>query len=171
MVAPLDKTVVCPVLIGRAPHLESLERLIGQVCSGRGQTALIAGEAGVGKSRLVAETRAQISSKQSQSVLTLQGNCFEPDSTLPYAPLLDLLRAFFANRPSDELAAYLDHSTQPLTRLLPELAPLLPDLASAPALEPEQEKRRLFQALIQFFLLLASQQPLLLIVEDLHWSD
>ncbi len=48
----LDRPVVCPVLIGRAPHLEVLERYLKQAVENRGQTLLIAGEAGVGKSRL-----------------------------------------------------------------------------------------------------------------------
>ncbi len=53
----LDRPVVCPVLIGRAPHLEGLERYLGHALENRGQTLLVAGEAGVGKSRFVAEAR------------------------------------------------------------------------------------------------------------------
>jgi DNA-binding CsgD family transcriptional regulator len=58
-----------------------------------------------------------------------------------------------------------------IVKLVPELALILPDLQPAPALDPEAEKRRLFEALIQFFIRLAAVQPLLIILEDLHWSD
>ena len=57
MVVPLTQSIVCPVLIGRRFHLETLVQLIEQAYSGHGQTVLISGEAGIGKSRLVAETK------------------------------------------------------------------------------------------------------------------
>src|SRR4051812_10760385 len=56
-------------------------------------------------------------------------------------------------------------------KLLPELAAFLPDLVRSSALDPEQEKRRLYQALLDWFTRLSAAQPLLLIIEDLHWSD
>src|SRR5205085_7259969 len=58
-----------------------------------------------------------------------------------------------------------------LLRLLPDLVPLPPDMPALPSLDPEQERQRLFAALAQFFARQAAQQPLLLVVEDLHWSD
>jgi predicted ATPase len=58
-----------------------------------------------------------------------------------------------------------------LLHLLPELALQFPDLLPAPALEPEAERRRLFEALAQFITALAATRPVLLILEDLHWSD
>jgi len=61
MAVPFETSVICPVLVGRAPQLEALSRLIVQAHNSHGQTALIAGEAGVGKSRLVAETKARAS--------------------------------------------------------------------------------------------------------------
>jgi predicted ATPase/DNA-binding NarL/FixJ family response regulator len=104
-------------------------------------------------------------------VLILQGRCFEPDAALPYAPLLDMLRTFFASRPPDDFAARLGSSAPELVKLLPELAAFLPGLAPSPALDLEPEKRRLFQALAHFFLRLSATHPLLVIVEDGHWSD
>src|SRR5688500_4301458 len=86
----LDRPVVCPVLIGRAPHLEALERYLRYVLENRGQTLLVAGEAGVGKSRLVAEARERA---EQHGMTVLQGHCFETHQSLPYAPLIDLLRA------------------------------------------------------------------------------
>src|SRR5574341_52049 len=168
MATPLDKSILCPVLIGRAPYLDSLQQRIEQVHNGQGETVLLTGEAGIGKSRLVAEAKAHAAQS---GLWILEGRCFEPDHTLPSAPLLDLLRAHYNARAPDELARDLDRAAPELVKLLPELSTLLPGLVSTPALEPEQEKHRLTQTLILFFTRLAARRPLLIAVEDLHWSD
>lgn len=169
------RPLVCPALIGRASSLEALLRLMEQACGGSGQTVLIAGEAGLGKSRLITEATTRMTTPQAQAlcsaVLILQGRCFEPDTALPYAPLLDVLRSFLASRSPDEITHAFGPTTPELAKLLPELAMLVPALAPSPLLEPEQEKHRLFQALTLFFSHLAAAGPLLLILEDVHWSD
>ena len=171
---PIEHSVLCPLLIGRAVDLESLKRTLQSVSPGKGQTVLVAGEAGIGKTRLVAETKARASQLRFS---ILQGNCFEHDRALPYAPVLDLLRAFQAASSPVEIARTLEEDAE-IVRLLPELSPSVLNLAPAPSLEPEQEKRRLFQALAQWFIRLVGRTevspplpPLLIIVEDLHWSD
>ncbi|RIK38147.1 MAG: hypothetical protein DCC55_21995 [Chloroflexi bacterium] len=93
MPEPLSQSLLCPTLIGREAQLFALAELLGQARQGHGQIAMISGEAGIGKSRLVAEVK-QVAAGQGCSIL--QGNCFEPDRALPYAPLLDLLRGFCA---------------------------------------------------------------------------
>ncbi len=164
----LEKSVICPVLIGRASALEALDGGIASARSGKGQVIVLAGEAGIGKSRLVAEARARGAQK---GLFILQGNCFEPDRSLPYAPLLDLLRVFCLGRPPEEIARELGPTAPELVKLLPELVTFLPGLIPTPSLEPEQEKRRLFQALVQSLAHLAEAHPLLIAVEDVHWSD
>src|SRR4051812_37337420 len=89
MITMRDTPIVCPVLIGRAAQLATLERLIAEVRQSRGQVVLISGEAGIGKSRLVLEMKARVID---QGCAIFQGRCFEPDRALPFAPLLDLLR-------------------------------------------------------------------------------
>ncbi len=167
MATPLDKPILSPLLVGRVAQVEALERVVQAAHGGAGRCLLLAGEAGIGKSRLVAEAKALAAPR---GFAVLQGNCFEPDRALPYAPWLDLLRAFCAACPADELRRALGASDPDLVKLLPELAARLPDLTPFPALEPEQEKRRLFESLAQFFLR-QTPSPLLLIVEDLHWGD
>jgi len=83
MTIPSNKPVVCPVLIDRVSELATLYTVIDQAKQGRGQVALLCGEAGIGKSRLVAETKA---SAAAQDFLLLQGNCFSTDISNPYAP-------------------------------------------------------------------------------------
>lgn len=175
MAASLSSSIVCPTLIGRTTQLASLHHYLEQACGGHGQTVLIAGEAGIGKSRLVNEAIAHLPAFQTQaahsSAMILRGQCFELDRAYPYAPLLDVLRTFFAPFSPDDIAAHLGSSAAELVKLLPELASPLPGLAPGTVIEPEQEKRRLFQALMLFLTRLAKTQPLLLLIEDLHWSD
>ncbi len=157
--------ILCPILIGRTLQLEALQRVIDQVQGGTGQTVLIAGEAGMGKSRLVAEAKTRVAPYRFS---LLQGNCFESDLNLPYAPLLDLLRAFCADHSDAEITSAFGSGAAEIMKLIPELKPRLPGLTPTPLLEPEAEKRRLFNALVQFFI---NQGPLVIVVEDLHWGD
>jgi tetratricopeptide (TPR) repeat protein len=143
---PSDQQFTCPVLIGRAAQLDALLRLVERAHSGHGHVALIAGEAGVGKSRMVTEARARVTNA---GMRVLQGQCFEQDRTFPYAPLVDLLRSYWALTSEETLRHETGASAPLLIKLLPELSAHLP--RSALALDPEQEKRLLFQALLRFF--------------------
>jgi hypothetical protein len=105
-------SVVCPVLVGRAAILEAIEGLLGDALSGRGRTALFAGEAGVGKSRLVAAVKERFGAR-SPAALVLEGHCFEPDRSLPYAPFLDLLRAHLAIHTPEEIGRHPGPSAWP----------------------------------------------------------
>jgi DNA-binding CsgD family transcriptional regulator/tetratricopeptide (TPR) repeat protein len=162
---------MCPVFIGRVPERVAFSRLLEQTRSGQGQVAFVSGEAGVGKSRLVAEVKT---SAAGQGFLLLQGNCFQADRAFPYAPFLDLLRASFSD--SSRLSRHHDllPFAQELSPFLPDVTPHIPERPSlilSPSLDPRQEQRRLFALLLHFFTELATRQPLLCILEDLHWSD
>jgi predicted ATPase len=134
---------MCPVFIGRVSERDALSQLIDRTRSGQGGVALVCGESGIGKSRLVAEAKAYA---EAQDFFLLQGNCFQMDSSYPYAPLLDLLRASAVPTPDAQDPIVLEFA-----RLLPELAPDLSGPLPSPLPDPEQEKRRLFAALTRFF--------------------
>jgi DNA-binding CsgD family transcriptional regulator len=159
----LGQASLSPTFVGRAQPLATLLRLMEATRGGSGQLALITGEAGIGKTRLVREL---VEIAQAQGWAVLDGHCFPQDRLCPYAPFLDLLRAHFAGRP-DRLTTF----RQELTPLVPDLLPILPDAETQVTLDPEQEKRRRFAALTRLFIQQAEEQPLLVIVEDIHWSD
>jgi predicted ATPase/DNA-binding CsgD family transcriptional regulator len=165
------KPIVCPILIGRAADLTALYVLVDQAKRGEGQVALISGEAGIGKSRLIAEVKTHAAS---QGFLLLQGNCFQTDSAFPYAPFLDLLRSYFSS--SSLVTGHHDLApfVQELSEFLPDVTSLIPESTPhivSPSPDPQQEKRRLFALLLHFVTELAARQQLLFILEDLHWSD
>jgi DNA-binding CsgD family transcriptional regulator len=163
----IDKPVLCPVLIGRENDLQVLDRLMMQVNEKNGQVALISGEAGIGKSRLLREIKL----RAPPETLILEGGCSPTDSALPYSPLLDLFRNFFSSHSYEEIARVLVPSAPRLVKLFPELAAVLPHVAPAPDTDSQQEKREIFQALLQAVTALAQDRPLMLAVEDLHWCD
>ncbi len=171
MTSPFHQSVICPVLIDRVSELATLQTVINQAHSGRGQVVLLCGEAGIGKSRLVAEVKTYAAS---HDFLLVQGNCFPTDHAIPYAPLLDLLRSFLAGHSLAMPAAGVIQVAQAFMPLLPDVGHLLPDVPPVPpltSLDPEQEKRRRFEILADFLTAQAVEQPVFLIVEDLHWSD
>ena len=167
----MNKPLVCPTIVGRTIELAALHTMVEEVMRGQSRIVLLSGEAGIGKSRLASETKTYAASK---GLLLIEGQCFPTDRSCPYAPLLDLMRSHFASQSVTEIAKELKPFAHELAQLIPDLIPPLPDAAPMPPfapLEPEQEKRRLFEALTRWFTGMAAKQPVLLIIEDLHWSD
>ncbi len=170
MALAAESAVVCPILIGREPYLVVLNRVARDVAAGNGQIISIAGEAGIGKSRLVSEIK-RYNEANGGALQVVQGNCFEPDASMPYAPILDLIRTCISARSEEELTACVGIDGPELVKLVPELASHIQGLTPSAAAEPDQEKRRLFNALSQMLGRVAAQRPMLLVIEDLHWSD
>jgi len=168
MTVSVDEPIICPVLIGRSTELTSLSTLLERVKGGQGQVVVLSGEAGIGKSRLMMETRALA---VAEGFLVLQGSCFPTDQNCPYAPLLDLLRSFLTTDARARTIAELGPLTATFSPLLPDLLPQPLEHPMLPQLDVEQEKRRLFAGLTHVFTSQADTPPLLLVIEDLHWSD
>jgi DNA-binding CsgD family transcriptional regulator len=158
---PSIGSVSAPVIVGRDQELADIDALLA---SGHG-LLLISGEAGIGKSRLAREAVARA---EARGYRVLQGACFERDRPLPYAPFLDLMRAYAEARSEDARG----DGMQPIPsflRLNPELAGA--STGSRAPLDPEQERHRLFHEMRELLTGLATERPLLVLVEDLHWSD
>src|ERR1700759_4441317 len=127
----MSVTVVSPVFIGRREELASLAALTRQVQSGESAFALIGGEAGVGKTRLVRELSGQAAAA---GFLVLTGQCVELGAEgLPLAPLVDALRMLTRAMPPPEVAAALGPAAAGLARLRPDLAPDGTALSAGPA--------------------------------------
>ena len=138
---PQSKSVICPVLVGRADDLAALQAKLEDALRGLGTTVLVSGEAGVGKSRLVSEALANA---ERGGLRVLRGNCFETHRSLPYAPLLDLIRNFIAGHPGEDLAPNFDSTASELSKILPGLPAGKSRHKTASKLAPRQEKERLF---------------------------
>ncbi|HSS76971.1 MAG TPA: AAA family ATPase [Thermoanaerobaculia bacterium] len=176
---PLDSHEVSSAglipLVGREQELELLLSRWSLAREGNGQVILISGDAGIGKSRLVLALRERLEQSTAQ-----WWTCFGTPYTQgsPLQPVVSLLRQALLLRPKgpsplDQLAAALGEVG--LTDALPLFAPLL-DLPlderhPAPPLSPERQRERTLEALAAWVLAMAERQPLILLIEDLHWFD
>ena len=145
-------------LVGRAAELARLAHLLDEAAAGRAVAALVSGDAGVGKSRLVAEV-ADMAASRGFTVLT--GQCAEIGDSVPYLPFADALRG----APADLEAA---------VKARPVLARLLPDDGGGRDREPDWSgltKQQMFGAMLGLLAELSADTPVLLILEDLHWAD
>jgi class 3 adenylate cyclase/DNA-binding winged helix-turn-helix (wHTH) protein/tetratricopeptide (TPR) repeat protein len=164
--------------VGRTQELTLLHERLAQAASGQGQVIGIAGESGMGKSRLLAEFAHSLAG---QAVTYCEGHCLAYGSITPYLPVRDLLRQLWSlpdPAAPDALTATIEQRLQaagivseeaPL--LLRQLLDVLGDAASLAALSPEVRRVRTFALLRQLFLHASQRQPLVLAVENLHWTD
>jgi predicted ATPase len=146
-------------MVGREPHLAALRHCLDTALAGKGQTILVSGEAGIGKSRLVGEAAV---SARDRGMHVLTGQCFEPDRTLPYGPWRDLIRNSLLGQP---------WAGDILTEVAPDLGGLVPGVAGGANANQEPNKHRVDHALARLIDAVAIQSPLFLVIEDVHWSD
>jgi DNA-binding CsgD family transcriptional regulator/tetratricopeptide (TPR) repeat protein len=154
--------------VGRAEELARLRDLLGRAAAGEPLVALVGGEAGVGKTRLVEQLAATASE---QGVRVLHGGCVPlGEDGLPLAPVIQALRGLAGDLDPAELEAVTGPARAELARLVPSLA-----LDAAPAVDGAggraASQARLFELLLGVVERLATGAPLLWIVEDLHWAD
>jgi DNA-binding SARP family transcriptional activator len=155
--------------VAREAERGELARLLGRACRGEGGLVLIAGEPGVGKSRLTEEIAAEAPRTGAH---VLVGRCYEIEGAPPYVAFVEILEQALAASPSLEaFRTLLGDEAPEVAKLLPRLRRLLPDIPSPLELPPEQERHYLFNSLRDFFARAAVERPLFLVVEDLHWAD
>ena len=161
----MSVSVVSPVFIGRREEMVSLAAPMRRAEGGEPAVALIGGEAGVGKTRLVTEL-AGLGSAAGFFVLT--GQCIElGEEGLPLAPLVDALRALARITPADELGELLGPAGSGLARLLPELWPG----AAIPASGEGFQAGQLLELVLGLLGRLSVVRPVMFVIEDLHWAD
>ena len=148
-------------LVAREVEWASIARALEAVRLSQGRCILLAGESGVGKTRLAQEAMVQASG---MGFLVLVGRCYEQDTSVPFAPFLELL-ATAAERASSALRAAIPRHFTDLGLVLPALATV------APLPTGEDPRRRIVAAAGRFLAGLASETPLAVLLDDLHWAD
>ncbi|MEE9281701.1 MAG: AAA family ATPase [Myxococcota bacterium] len=166
-------------VVGRHQELGILSDRWERIREGEGQAVLVSGEAGLGKSRLVEEFRLQLS-ETPHSWLECRCSSYMQNSAL--FPLIELLKQGLGYREEDGPEEKLERLEQGVrvsgltpAEVVPLLAPLLsvplPDRYAAPGLDSQQRRARTLEALVAWILALGERQPVLMLCEDLQWSD
>jgi DNA-binding CsgD family transcriptional regulator/tetratricopeptide (TPR) repeat protein len=156
--------VASPTFIGRIEELQALEAARGRAADGEPAVVLVGGEAGVGKTRLVTELTNRCASDGTR---VLVGGCVPVgDGGLPYAPIVEALRALLGQVGVAAVRQLVGPSWPELARLLPALGE--PDRSGPP---DHAAQARLFELLLGLLGRLGELAPLVLVVEDLHWAD
>ena len=183
-VYPRDVSVVRRIgraespFVGRTQALVTLHTLLAQVEAGRGQAVGIVGEPGIGKSRLLVEFYRGLRGRQLQY---LHGRCLSYGQVTPYLPVIDFLRHscdLTAEDGPEGIIAKIHRRLRKVGMAAEETAPYLLALLGVETgtdglaeLAPEVRKARTFATLVQFCIHSSQSCPLILEVEDLHWSD
>jgi predicted ATPase/class 3 adenylate cyclase len=168
-------------LVGREQEIGLLRERWAQVKEGVGQMVLLSGEAGIGKSRLVQVLTEQVATEPQAWLTPCQCSPYYQNTALyPWIDLLERVALHFEREEApaqklSKLEGFLVQYGLPLAETVPLFAALLsfPLLAEyAPLMiSPEQQKQRTLQALLTILLRIAAQQPVLFVMEDLHWVD
>jgi DNA-binding SARP family transcriptional activator len=156
------------VFVGRERELARLVATLEDALAGRGRLVLVAGEPGIGKSRLNDEL---IAKARARGARVLIGRCWEAGGAPAYWPWVQSLRPYLREADPESLHSQLREGAADVARLFPELRDLLADLPPAPQLEPEGERFRLFDSLTAFLKRLAAARPVVLVLDDLHAAD
>lgn len=159
-----------PPFVGRERELVGLRDQLEAILAGYGGVALLAGEPGIGKSR-TARCLADLTKARGGQVLW--GRCFDAEWTPPLAPWLEAVGRWAADHDPDRLRAELGPpaAAAALAALVPAIRAALPALPPPAPLSADEERVRAYDAVADLLLGLARRQPLLLVLDDLHWSD
>jgi class 3 adenylate cyclase/predicted ATPase len=168
-------------LVGREQEIALLRERWAQVKDGVGQVVLLSGEAGIGKSRLVEVLKEQVATESQAWLTPCQCSPYYQHTALyPVIELLERLSLQFNREETPQqklskLEGFVVQYGLPLAEAVPLLATLLSIPLTADytplTLSPEQQKHKTLHILLTIMLRIAAQQPLLFVVEDLHWSD
>jgi DNA-binding SARP family transcriptional activator len=153
--------------VGRDSELERLSQVWTRATSGRLGSVFVAGDPGVGKTRLVAE-HAHVVAADGGRVAYARA---DEEISAPYGLFISALGQLLAVVPPDVLHAHVTAHGGELARLVPGLSTRVPGLPPLRMADPDTERFRLHEAVVAFVTAAADRDPILLVLEDIHWAD
>ena len=155
-------------VVGREAELSSLADAAKRIAAGDGrEVLLVSGEAGQGKTTLVAEAAR---TAFDNGALVLFGHC-EEDLATPYQLFAEALGHYVTHAPEDQILAHVEAHGSEVARLVPSLASRIPDLPPSKATDSDTERYLLFAAVVGLLAMASQRQPVLLVLDDLQWAD
>ncbi|MEE8346318.1 MAG: protein kinase [Dehalococcoidia bacterium] len=166
-VNPLDR-LAGGVFVGREKEMDELRAGLEDALSGRGRLLMLVGEPGIGKTRTSEEFATYAGLRNAQ---VLWGRCYEGEGAPAYWPWVQVVRSYVHDRDPQELMSEMGPGAADIAQVVSEVKERLPGLPTPPTLEPEQARFRLFDSITTFLKNASKSQPIILILDDLHWAD
>ncbi len=154
--------------VGRSKEYGLLTKLIAGLAAGGGNTVLIEGEPGIGKSRLIREI---VRHTETLGLPAFATNCYQIERAIPYQPVIDLVARALERTTSSALGQLAPVSLAELAALVPAVAERHPQLPGLSADFPEARQARLAHAVAQLFEAARQDRPCILVVDDIQWAD
>ncbi|MEE8346454.1 MAG: AAA family ATPase, partial [Dehalococcoidia bacterium] len=136
--------------------------------SGRGRLLMLVGEPGIGKTRTSEELATYAGLRSAQ---VLWGRCYEGEGAPAYWPWVQVVRSYVHDRDPKELMSEMGPGAADIAQVVSEVGERLPGLPAPPTLEPDQARFRLFDSITTFLKNASKSQPIVLVLDDLHWAD
>lgn len=155
-------------LLRRDWEMTALQDLYDQAKSGIGSVALVIGEAGIGKTRLINEFTDWV---LSNGAALFYSTCYEGAISVPFGPWVEAIRTYFASESQEEIRQQLTDVSGEIADLIPELRSLLPERASREIIAPADARARLFSAIVRIISTIAAYKPIIIAFDNLQWAD
>jgi len=158
-------------LINRVEEMNILKEAVDRTLQGEGGLVFLYGEAGIGKTRLARELGAYARLRGMQ---VLYGRCpalFRMDGVPPYILWSEVIKDYLETCTPEQLYRVIGFYPAEVAKLVPELRQRLATIPQSFPISPEQEQNRLFEAVSQFITNISKETPLLVVLDDLQWTD
>jgi len=164
---PLDR-LASGVFVGREREMDELRAGFEDALSGRGRVLMLVGEPGIGKTRTAEELVTYARLRKAQ---VLWGRCYEGEGAPAYWPWVQAIRSYVHDRDPKVLLSEMGSGAADIAQIVSEVRDRLPGLPAPPSLDPEQARFRLFDGITTFLKNATKGEPLVLVLDDLHWAD
>jgi len=154
--------------VGRSDELAVARAACDEALAGRSRLVLVVGEPGIGKTRLVEEVAAYASLRGAQ---VCWGHSYEGEVGVAYLPFVEAFRSYVRSRSDEQLETELGTGGPEVATLVSEVRQRVSDLPPSPTLEGDAERLRLFDGIAMFLAHASRADPIVLVLDDLHWAD
>jgi tetratricopeptide (TPR) repeat protein/predicted Ser/Thr protein kinase len=155
-------------LVAREAELRELKGYVDLAISGQGQLVAIAGEPGIGKTRLA---REGLIYARLRGCRVFAGACYEQEGGVPYLPFVEAFQDYLKTTDTSQVAEEVGGEGTELIKIVPDFADAVPGLTASVALEETHERLRLYDAVADFFVHLSQRAPIIILLDDVHWAD